>query len=434
MPHLGTIDHPVSSNSTQSWKERYRLGRRYGKYDYGKFEVLRTSNHILGAKRIGDIDVACKFLLEESRWGVLTPSKDPSGIIYLELTFSEPIDCRLKGVTIDVTLKELEELKISRVPFRENYNSTTTEIPVHIIRYGPKTLQGGFAEAVKVKQKAVTPSIEVLGAAEFSGVGYNSQTKQILQSQWRFMGQGLPNAQGHQTRLSWRLVESKLEFQSSHDNKFFTAFAFRHSGQPFLIQVEVSGEVEKGASYLFHKTKQKLKKLKFPMEPKMATTLVDFSKNGHLFRDPLDELVRQLPEEMVERNMKPIAQVPGKPDNPELRYEIVQDDIQEIEDEEFNEVVRTLATPRLPSMESYGPRDMIERLSQPGIQQIGNLNEENATPESPVLRTDQALKAFRKSLEDMTIPAWILWILAAYQWIRMSPPQRRTPQLHEGNM
>ncbi|KAI1095790.1 hypothetical protein F5B19DRAFT_267800 [Rostrohypoxylon terebratum] len=426
MSHPRTMDHPVSTGATQSWKERYRLGRRFGKYDSGRFEVLRTSNHILGAKKLGDIDVACKFLLEESRWGVLTPNKNPGGVIYLELTFSEPIDCRLKGATVTVTLEELEAPKT---------NSRPNEIPVHIIRYGPDTLQGGFTEAFKIKQISAIPSIEVLGAAELSGVGYNSQTRQILQSQWKFMGQGLPNAQGHQTKLSWRLVESKLEFQSSHDNKFYTAFAFKHSGQPFLIQVDVSGEVEKGASYLFHKTKQKLKKLKFPMEPKTAITLVDFSKNSHLFTDPLDQLAERLPEEMVERNMKPIAQVPGKPNNPEIRYEIAQDDIQEIEDE-FNEVVRALATPRQPSMGNDRPRDMIETPPQPSTQETGSLNEENATIESPILRTDQSFEAFRESLEDIAIPAWsrmmILWILFACQWIRISPPQRRTSRSSGG--
>ncbi|KAI0841007.1 hypothetical protein F5Y06DRAFT_235259 [Hypoxylon sp. FL0890] len=69
--------HPVYSGAALPWQERLQLGRRYGKYDFGRFERLEGSVHYIGQGKIGDVEVACKFLFRESRWGVLTPDKNP---------------------------------------------------------------------------------------------------------------------------------------------------------------------------------------------------------------------------------------------------------------------------------------------------------------------------------------------------------------------
>ncbi|KAI1210949.1 uncharacterized protein F4807DRAFT_44273 [Annulohypoxylon truncatum] len=314
MSMFETRHHPIYSGVALPWQERFQFGRKYGKYDFGRFERLEGSNHYLGKGKIGDVEVACKFRFRESRWGVLTPDKNPGGVVYLDLTFTEPQECRLRGATVLLTLDEEDE--DLRRHFSARDSSTKVKVPVHITEHGPQSLHGQLDEAFKTEKNSFAPWIDVGGFAGAGGIGRNSEKKYIQRSQWKFSSQPIPNKMSRATILKWDLVESELDRQPRHDNTFHTAFAFEHDGQPFFMQVEVAGCLEGIASHIRQKAKQRFKKFKFPIEPQSATTLVNFGGRNNPYHDPLDELARNIPRDMVEKNRKPVIQIPRRqPDN-----------------------------------------------------------------------------------------------------------------------
>ncbi|KAI1461296.1 hypothetical protein F4805DRAFT_277735 [Annulohypoxylon moriforme] len=313
MSMLGTRHHPVYSGIALPWQERLQLGRRYGKYDFGRFERLEGSNHYIGRGKIGDVEVACKFRFRESRWGILTPDKNPGGVVYLDLTFTEPQECRLKGSTVLLTLDEEDE--DLRRHFSARDSPMKAKVPVHITEHGPQSLHGQLDEAFKVEKNSFAPWIDVGGFGGAGGVGRNSERKYIQRSQWKFSSQPIPNRFSRATILRWDLVESELDRQPRHDNTFHTAFAFEHDGQPFFMQVEVAGCLEGITSHIRQKARQKFRKFKFGIEPQRATTLVNFGGRDNPYQDPLDELARNIPRDMVEKNRKPVTHVPRPPDS-----------------------------------------------------------------------------------------------------------------------
>ncbi|KAL7627463.1 hypothetical protein AAE478_001656 [Parahypoxylon ruwenzoriense] len=313
-------DHPVYAGIALPWKERLQPGRKYGKYDCGRFERLVGSGHYLSSGKIGDVEVACKFLFRESRWGVLTPDRNPGGVVYIDVAFNEPADCRLKDATVVLTLDE--EDKDLRRHF--GAGNSPAKVPVHITEHGPRSLCGQLDEAFRVTRHSLNPWVEVGGIAGASGFEYSSEEQRVRRSQWKFSSFTMPNRLTRPTVLKWHLVESELDDQPRHDNTFHTAFAFEHDGQPFFMQVEVGGSLEGIGSHLRYKAKQKFKRFKFPAEPQIATTLVNFGGRDNPFKSPLDELAMSIPCDMNEKNGKHFAQTLVQSPNPRLDYEILK--------------------------------------------------------------------------------------------------------------
>ncbi|KAJ2988326.1 hypothetical protein NUW58_g4035 [Xylaria curta] len=297
--------HPVYTGNVLSRQERWQLGRKFGKYDFDQFRPLQTSDHFLGKGKIGDMNVACKFLFRKSRWGVLAPDRNPGGILYVDLVFTEPPDCYLRGASIILTLDEHDTDLQHHFSIK---NNTRDRLPVHITEHGPQHLLGQSKRVEKFRTRQFIPSVSAAGF-EVGGMGQESKTRKVQESQWRFSSAQLPDRSGRAVGLRWDLCESDLDRQPKHKNTFHTALAFEHDGQPFFIRVEVNGTLESTALNLIHKTKTKLKKLKFSGESQTATTLVYFGGRDNCYTQPLDELARRIPSEMVHANMKPADQV-----------------------------------------------------------------------------------------------------------------------------
>ncbi|KAI1409587.1 hypothetical protein F5Y13DRAFT_203256 [Hypoxylon sp. FL1857] len=441
----------------------------YGKYDFGRFERLEGSIHYIGQGNIGDVEAACKFLFRESRWGVLTQDKNPGGIVYLDLTFTEPLGCRLKSATVLLTLDEEDEGL--RHHFSAESSSNRAKVPVQITKYGPQILLGQIDQVIKTTKHHLTPRLEVGGFAGAGGVGRDSEKHYVQQSQWKLSGVTSSNKLGKPTILRWDLVESEFDHQPRHDNTFHTAFAFEHDGQPFLMQVEVSGELEGMAPHMWHKVKKKFKKFKFPTEPKTATTLVNFCGRNNPYQTPLDELAGKIPREMVERNTKLVARVPLKPSNTDVTEEeenpgTEQDDPPDPQqrypsqglDEQQSTTIGELREEALALIFVGGPtinQNVSVQMSdipptnhqQPVLSHDSSLTPGNQAGNSAVSATllderrgeaarEVALtvphanyEEVRKLLQESPLPAVfqliILWILAVA--IRMSPPSPPSP-------
>ncbi|XXG98475.1 hypothetical protein Hte_004799 [Hypoxylon texense] len=326
-----TAAHPVYSGLPLSHRERLRRGRNYGKFNLERFERLQGSSHYLGKGDIGDVEVACKFLFKESRWGVLTPDRNPGGILYLDLVFTEPGGCRLRDATVVLTLNEEDD------SFGHDVRAVT-RVPVHITHHGPQNLHGQLDRAFKTTRHFFKPELDAGGFAGIGGVGRESEKHSVHQSQWKFSSVTMPNKSGKPTILKWHLVESELDQQPRHDNTFHTGFAFEHDGQPFFMQVGVSGHLYGTASHLRHTTERGLKKLlKFPVESQFAT-LVNFGGRNNSYRTPLDELANKIPHEMVEKNMKLVPQVPRQPSGLGPHYELVEEEDPTIEQDSSSNV------------------------------------------------------------------------------------------------
>ncbi|KAI0968414.1 hypothetical protein F4678DRAFT_199426 [Xylaria arbuscula] len=278
--------------------------RKFGRYDFKRFDHLVSQHASLGAATLGKIHVDCKFLFKKSKWGTLE-GRDSAGIIYLDLAFIQPSDCRLKSATVQVTLDDDDEHLIREFPSR----GRTT--PVQIVKYGPRHMTGEPHYERKATHHKFVPSVDVGGFVGAGGVGRESSKYTVRECRWTFESHLMTGERKRGQNnwaykvLQWQITENELETQSSHSNVVHTAFSFVHGGQPFFMRVEVSGKLEGRTSDLGHQIRHKIRKLKFPSKPRSAsyaTTLVNF--NGrHRFPTPLDGLVQGLELAMEHDNM-----------------------------------------------------------------------------------------------------------------------------------
>ncbi|KAI1353920.1 hypothetical protein F5Y01DRAFT_32792 [Xylaria sp. FL0043] len=298
--------HPVFAGKTLSRQERWQFGRKFGKYDFDQFRPIQASTHFLGKSNIGEMEVACKFLFGKSRWGVMNRERNPAGVLYVDIGFTEPPSCSLRGASIVLTLDEHDEDLQHHFAARDEAQD---RLPVHVTEHGPHNIVGQLKTRERLRTRQFLPSLSAGGFAELGGMGQTSKVREVQESQWRFSSQTLPDKAGHATTLRWDLSESDLDRYPKHKNTFHTAFAFQHDGQPFFIRLDVSGTLENAASNLVYKTKRRLRKFKFPGEPQTVTTLVNFGGRNNPHTQPVDELAQMIPAEMVLANMIPVDQV-----------------------------------------------------------------------------------------------------------------------------
>jgi hypothetical protein len=257
---------------------------------------------------IGKVGVDVRFLFRKSHWGTLGPAENAAGIIYMELDFDQPPDCAMESATIQLTLDEddqgLDPYRVDSLP--------PSECPVLITDYyGPGQIVGTSKRVLIRKSLKVEPSVNVIGNGGSLG-GFTSEKAFEHESRWTFRSHRVPEDRtsgkrwGHRI-LRWEMTENDIE-KSTHSNKVYTAFAYEHSGQPFLMKIEISGKLRKRSDRM----KANLSKKFGPRARKqedISTTLVG-AYLGH--RRPLDELARGLASAMEMQNymLSPLV-VPG---------------------------------------------------------------------------------------------------------------------------
>ncbi|KAI1470661.1 uncharacterized protein F4812DRAFT_456672 [Daldinia caldariorum] len=351
----------------------------------------------------------------------------------------DPLNCRLKSAVVSVTLDEEHE----DLPRRySKYDS----VPVQIIKHGPPDLSGEPDSASILKEFNATPQLDGAGMVALGGVG-NGAT------------------------IEWRLRESELGRQPAHDNTFHTGFAFQHGGQPFYIRVEVGGYLEGIGSNMRHKVTHKFKKFKFPATPQPATTLVDFGGRHNKFRNPLDELAQNLPNEMLLKNMKPVVRVPGKLPGNRLPDEVLEQDTpnyslqsnqynhagipsphipdtsESVNIEEFKRMMQALMSLGQPPIENINSVSISasplsnSQISDTTVGGVSSLNsragtsigsstdsgqQQNEVTRSVTMAEDTNHEEVRKHVRDASLPIIleliILWILTVGSW--MSPSKK----------
>lgn len=277
------------------WKRRSSWKRQFGRYDFERFPRQPVNIASVGEKSIGKVHVDCRFLFNESKWGVLQIDNRtwPAGIVRLDLTFTPIRGYKLMWATIKISLdgdhKDLE-------PWRDKSIIDPGGL-VFLTHWGPDQIIGTPVTVSEKKTTHVTPSV-TFPQGGVSGVGRDGEQSFERDVRWVFTGHPRPRITGGVTynSLEWHLWENDLESQSSHGNRFQTAFAFANSGQPFLMKVEIDGGLHK----IHHRL---LEKIKFGSrkhgEENISTTLVR-GFNGRM--EPLNELADRLNEEMKLKN------------------------------------------------------------------------------------------------------------------------------------
>ena len=241
--------------------------------------------------------VDCRFRLSKSLWGVMG-DHTPAGIVYMDLAFDQPRDCRLASATVLVTLEDPFAI---RTPYGSGRSSSLQVTD----RYEPKQLRGK-PQAVPVKKTYhLTPTVNVAGYG-VGGIGVDLEKTMTYTSRWSFSGQLLP-AKDKETglhgttyrTLKWELTENDLEAESVHNNVIHTAFALEHEGKPFHMQVTINGKLQR-------KTDRIKKLLKFPSHRRKedGTTVTEVNLGPPDAQSKrLDDKANQLRSEMESENL-----------------------------------------------------------------------------------------------------------------------------------
>ncbi|KAK4240710.1 hypothetical protein C8A03DRAFT_41819 [Achaetomium macrosporum] len=252
-----------------------------------------------GRGTIGKVEIDCRFLFTQSQWGVMGESRNPAGIIYLDLDFSQPPDCRLDSATITVTLAE-DDGEEGRMQRRFRCPVQFTDY------YGPKCIRGPESLVQTKKVKHRTPEVQVMGYGA-GGLGINKEKIVQTRGRWNFSGH-ISSTKGSlwYNKLRWELQENSLEWQPTHSNLFHTAFALEHNATRFYMTVHVSGKLAKLSDQMKKQIKRWMKFGDNPSKHQEITTKIEWAE-GYSCPLQLDGIARDLHEAMGFANM---ARVP----------------------------------------------------------------------------------------------------------------------------
>lgn len=227
----------------------------YARVDYGRFSESVPEEMPIGEGfKIGKVEVTCRFLFSKSKWGRMHKKGQghwangtyPAGILYLDLDFSQPPNCKLQSATVSVTVgQDDEQLHTSG----SNVFMTGS--------YGPKQLRGPPKSEFITQYGEVMPQIDVGGIVGIGGMGGGKEKHRTNTDCWRFSGH-LKSVNGcrYFNRLVWKLHENSLEDTPSHGTLFHTAFAVGHNARPFHLTVGVNGTLARKWDKLKSKTRE----------------------------------------------------------------------------------------------------------------------------------------------------------------------------------
>jgi hypothetical protein len=254
----------------------------------------RQSSASLGHHKIGTVRVDCCFLLSKTQWGKLEDKQ--AGLMYLDLTFHQPKECRLANATVTLTFREMHG-----VPNTKQGALEVTEY------FGPQTLIG------EKREQHVTKNIEIkpkLGAmyATIGGLGGDRSTEITYASRWKFEGKRFPadksrqTAQGRYRQVEWHLEESELERQIVHSPTIHTGVVFEYEGLPFFLDLQIKGKLQR-------RHQRVLQRLVCPPRNRTArtTALIKAPEGTGASDFSLNDFAEGLNRTMIESNLRPIS-------------------------------------------------------------------------------------------------------------------------------
>lgn len=223
---------------------------KYGRSDYERYDNATTDVGRAGRGKIGKVEVDCHFLFTKSRWGVIGSREIPAGIIYMDLDFHQPSDCKLESATVAVTLatEDGEECRLQPQDRPEPGSEPKSGRVKFTQHFGPHEMRGKETQVQSRRVKKRTPEVQVMGYG-VGGMGLDNEKTVHTASRWRFSGRTTSDGGSiWDNRLQWELQENKLEREPTRPNRLHTAFAFEHNASRFYMTVTVSGKLAKGTN------------------------------------------------------------------------------------------------------------------------------------------------------------------------------------------
>ncbi|OQD85149.1 hypothetical protein PENSOL_c107G06355 [Penicillium solitum] len=221
--------------------------------------------------------------MSKTRWGQL--HNKPSGVIYLDLTFHQPADCKLAEATITMNFEHAYAIR--DLPAE---NLEVTEF------FGPKILSGEKRERQVSTTLEVNPKVGT-GGINIEGGGWSQRSDTSYASRWKFTGSrfaaepssshdALNSRSSQYQQLVWHLDENELDNQAIHHSTVHSAVAFHHDSEPFFLDLQI--EVNR-----------------------KACTRASIHPTSDVNPDPnFAELASNLDHAMIDMNLHPVVEVP----------------------------------------------------------------------------------------------------------------------------
>ncbi|GLA36230.1 hypothetical protein AnigIFM63309_002148 [Aspergillus niger] len=238
-----TSSTTVGRDSSPTYSRRY--GRKY-------LELDNLQDSSVCHRKVGRARADCRLRTSQSKWGCLGEASRPAGIVYMDLSFDQPADCRLLSATVKITLQGAPRHQLD----------LNKPVRLHLTdHYGPKYLSGDPKNVVKKTILHLAPQVNVLGNGG-GGIGIDSEKSITYDSRWTFTGNLRPaqKTDPEYRTIKWELREEDSESQSVHSNMIHTAFAFQHEGRPFIMRIEIKGKLRKGRN----RFRERARQLRFP--------------------------------------------------------------------------------------------------------------------------------------------------------------------------
>jgi hypothetical protein len=276
--------------------------RLFGRSDWADFDYLPVIS--AGCRDIGPVKVDCKLRLSESQCGIHTDYGRPAAVLYMDLAFDQPADCKLSEATVHIRLEDGPEVSTGIRPPQE-----PSDWGVRLTDYlGPVSLHGRITKVGEKKAVQWMPHLDGGGMVGFGGLGTEKERSIQHKRRWLFNGNMVcptgsrRGGNGEYTELCWKLQENHFECQSLRRKVFQTAFAFEHSIRPFVMMVSIDGRLQKRSHRVRH--------LHFPQALKKSdgamATYVDLGEYYDMQREAnrtrLDPLFQRLHVDLERRN------------------------------------------------------------------------------------------------------------------------------------
>lgn len=287
------LDTMLQETPSPTPKTTHTYARRFGRTYHGLDHLTNAS---LCSRDLGKVLVDCRLRVSKSQWGCLgvPPTGSSAAIIYMDIAFDQPHNCRLASGTVLVTLDDVTAPAATDTVHDESLQMTDY--------YGPKHLSGEARSVAITQTMHLTPELNVLGSGA-SGIGVEREKAASYDSRWSFTGglmTGRKSSAAYQT-LKWELCENDQGGRSSRSNVIHTAFTLQHSKQPFIMRIEIQGRLQSCKD----RFRQGIRHLRFPSShnPDQGKSATLVCPNARIGIDrPLDTLAKGLCSAMEREN------------------------------------------------------------------------------------------------------------------------------------
>ncbi|PYI09515.1 hypothetical protein BO78DRAFT_308414 [Aspergillus sclerotiicarbonarius CBS 121057] len=243
--------------------------------------------------KTGKVRVDCCFLMSKTRWGEL--HGHPLGLMYLDLTFHQPAECKLAHATITMTFRNMG---------RSRPGLEVTEF------FGPQSLSGEKRERQVSTTLEANPKIGA-ATANVEGIGLSRKSAVTHASRWKFTGSRFAaepsimkaTRSSQYRQLVWHLEENELEQQAVHHSTVHTGVAFHHTLEPFYLDLQIEVKMQRW----HHRIRQHLV---CPPRNRKALTRAKIDPVSSKTVDPsFPQLAMDLNQAMIEKNLHPVVEV-----------------------------------------------------------------------------------------------------------------------------